>query len=110
MDRKLLIVNLKSGLCNQLNCISKSIILASITNRNVYFNNFQIDYKNLNGVIPFKNVVNISILQNIVNKLNINVLILKKVDEKIIKKAIRIEKDKNLIDISYIIDLEIQFN
>ena len=45
MDNKnILFINLTSGLCNQLNTIAKSIILAEIFKRDIYFQSFQIHY------------------------------------------------------------------
>ena len=102
MIKKLLIINLKSGLCNQLNCIVKSIILASITNRNIYFNKFQIDYKNLNNLIPFNDVIDLNKLQILSDKYKLNVQILKKIDENIINNIKNIDVKDLENDVYYI--------
>ena len=102
MNKKLLIINLKSGLCNQLVCIVKCLILASNSNRNIYFNNFQIDYKNLDELIPIEYVINLDKLQYYSDKFNLDVKILKHIDKNINDKIIKIEKGDNNQDIYFI--------
>ena len=112
MNKKLLIINLKSGLCNQLVCIVKCLILASISNRNIYFNNFQIDYKNLNNFISIDEVINIDKLQYFSDYFNLNVKIIKILDENIKNNIIKIEKgidNQNILYIRNFIEL-IQHN
>ena len=46
MNNKIFVLEPRSGLCNQLNCIAIGLILGSIYNRNIYFNGFQVDYSN----------------------------------------------------------------
>lgn len=104
MDKKLLIINLKSGLCNQLMCIVKCLILASYSNRDIYFNNFQIDYKNLNEVIPIQYVVDINNLQYICDKFKLNVKIFKSINKDIIDSIVKIENKENNQDIYFIKD------
>jgi hypothetical protein len=75
MNKKFLIVNPKNGLCNQLASISIGIILGIISNRNVIFKSFQIDYKNFENVCPFDSIIDIKHLKSIIDnkKLNINI-------------------------------------
>jgi hypothetical protein len=76
MDKKFLIINPKNGLCNQLSSISIGVILGMISNRNVIFTSFQLDYKNSDNNCNFDTIIDIIHLQNILNKLNCNVKIL----------------------------------
>jgi hypothetical protein len=81
MDNKnILIINLTSGLCNQLNTIAKSIILAEIFGRNIYFQSFQIHYNVNDNKLDFNEIINIDKLQENIKKLNLNVFIHKKLD------------------------------
>ena len=73
MNNKFLIVRPKYGLCNQLHAISKGIIFAIITRRNIYFNSFQIDYRNENNICEFHEVIDIVHLQKIVDQYNIKI-------------------------------------
>jgi hypothetical protein len=83
MDNKnILIINLTSGLCNQLNTIAKSIILAEIFGRNIYFNSFQIHYNSNDNKLDFIEIINIDKLQENINKLKLNVIIKKILDIK----------------------------
>jgi hypothetical protein len=76
MDNKnILIINLTSGLCNQLNTIAKSIILAEIFDRNIYFKSFQIHYNSNDNKLDFNEIINIDKLQENINKLKLNVKI-----------------------------------
>ena len=79
-NNNILIINLTSGLCNQLNTIAKSIILAEIFERNIYFQSFQIHYNSNDNKLNFNEIINIDKLQENINKLNLNVIIHKKLD------------------------------
>jgi len=81
MDNKnIFLINLTSGLCNQLNTIAKSIILAEIFNRNIYFQSFQIHYNSNDNKSNFSEVINIDKLQENINKLKLQVKILKELN------------------------------
>ena len=79
-NKNILIINLTSGLCNQLNTIAKSIILAEIFGRNIYFQSFQIHYNSNDNKLNFNEIINIDKLQENINKLKFNVKIHKKLD------------------------------
>lgn len=104
MTKKLLIINLKSGLCNQLMCIVKCIILASYSNRDIYFNNFQIDYKNLNELISIEYVINLDKLQELCDKFNLNLKIYKKIDKNVLSKMKLVENKESKQEIYFIKD------
>jgi hypothetical protein len=81
MDNKnILIVDLTNGLCNQLNNIAESIILAEIFGRNIYFDFFQIHYNLNDNKLDFNKIINIDKLQENINKVNLNVIIHKKLE------------------------------
>lgn len=63
MEKKYLIITPKNGLCNQLSSISIGIVLGLISNRDVIFKSFQLDYKNINNVCKFDQVIDIINLQ-----------------------------------------------
>ena len=63
MRDRYLIVRPKYGLCNQLFSISKGIIFGLISDRDVIFNSFQLDYKNDNNTCDFHDVIDIIHLQ-----------------------------------------------
>jgi hypothetical protein len=73
MNKKYLIVNPKNGLCNQLSCISIGIIFGLLTNRDVIFKSFQIDYKDFENVCSFDSIIDISHIQNILNYKRLNI-------------------------------------
>lgn len=75
MNKKYLIIRPKYGLCNQLLSISKGIIFSHITNRDLIFAGFQIDYRDENNICDFDSIIDINHLQNIVNMLNFNLKI-----------------------------------
>jgi hypothetical protein len=74
-NKKLLIIRPRCGLTNQLSCIAKGIIYAHITNRNLYIDKFQIDYRDYENFKNMNDIINIKKLQNTINKLNLNVII-----------------------------------
>lgn len=74
-NKKLLIIRPRCGLTNQLSCIAKGIIYSHITNRNLYIDNFQIDYRDYENFKNINEIINIKKLQNTINKLNLNVII-----------------------------------
>ena len=71
--KKYLIIRPKYGLCNQLSSISKGIILGEITQRDVIFIGFQIDYRNENNICNFRDIIDIEHLQVIIKEINLNV-------------------------------------
>jgi hypothetical protein len=73
MKNKYLIVTPKYGLCNQLMAISKGIILGIITNRNIIFKNFQLDYRNNENRCDFDEIIDIEYLKKILIKYNISI-------------------------------------
>ena len=78
--KKMMIIRPRSGLNNQIYCIIKGIILAHLTERDIYIDGFQKDYKNMNNLIPIDNVINIYHLQNIIYKYQLNVKIENKIN------------------------------
>ena len=77
--KKILIIRPRCGLTNQLTCIAKGIIYAHITNRDLFIDNFQIDYRDYNNFINVYDIINIEKLQKIINNLNLNVTIKKSI-------------------------------
>ena len=73
MSEKFLIVTPKYGLCNQIITISKGIIFAIITKRNIIFNSFQMDFKNEDNICNFEDVIDIDVINNILKEKNINI-------------------------------------
>lgn len=73
MKKNYLIIHPKNGLCNQLQSISKGIILGIISNRDIIFKCFQLDYKNFDNLCPFDTIIDIKNLQKKLNMKNINV-------------------------------------
>ena len=71
--KKILIIKPRYGLCNQLYCISKGIVLGIISNRDIIFNGFQLDYKNIDNICNFNKIININHLQKILDERNINI-------------------------------------
>ena len=75
MIKKILIVRPKYGLCNQLKSISKGIIFAMLTNRDIFFDKFQLDFRDENNSCDFKEIIDIKHLQKIISKINLNIKI-----------------------------------
>ena len=73
INKKFLIVRPKYGLCNQIYSISKGIIFGMITNRDIIFSKFQLDYRDENNSCSFHEIINIDNLKNILNKYNIKI-------------------------------------
>lgn len=71
--RKYLIVRPKYGLCNQLYSISKGIIYGLISNRDVIFSGFQIDYRDDNNLWEFTDIIDINDLQEKIKNLNLKI-------------------------------------
>lgn len=57
---KVFILEPKAGLCNQLYCICTGVILGLIYKRNIYFQNFHMDYKNEKNILHFHEVIDLS--------------------------------------------------
>lgn len=72
---KYLIIRPKYGLCNQLYSISKGIIYALISSRDIIFSHFQMDYRLENNTCNFEDIIDIDHLQNIINKKNLKIKI-----------------------------------
>ena len=72
MGKKFLVITPKNGLCNQLLSITKGIILGIISNRDIVFNSFQLDYKNHNNICDFDRVIDLPHLRNILSNLKID--------------------------------------
>jgi len=75
-SKKILIIRPKYGLCNQLKSISKGIIFAIISNRDIFFDKFQLDYRDENNSCDFKEIIDINHLQQIILNNNLSVKIL----------------------------------
>ena len=73
MKNKFLVITPKYGLCNQLLSISKGIILGIITNRNIIFKSFQLDYRNSDNICDFHDIIDIEYLKNIIKQNNIDI-------------------------------------
>jgi hypothetical protein len=71
-SKKFLIIRPKYGLCNQLYSISKGIVLGIISNRDIIFNGFQIDYRNIDNICNFNEIININHLQYLLDNSNLN--------------------------------------
>jgi len=71
--KKIFIVKPSSGLCNQLQTIAKTILLAKKYNRNIYFDKLQINIYN-DKFDDFNNIISIDKLNDILlNKFNFDV-------------------------------------
>jgi len=99
MKKNILIIKPRYGLCNQLSSISKGIIYGYLTNRDIIFNGFQLDYRHDDNLFDFDEVINIDDLQKTINKYNLNINISS--NRNIIGTKIYTENEK---DISHIKD------
>ena len=97
--KKFLIIRPKSGLCNQLYSISKGIILGIISNRDIIFNGFQLDYRNIENICNFNEIIDINFLQYLLDRSNLNLKVYADIDIES-KKIIT----NSTIEISYIKD------
>lgn len=70
-----MILRPRSGLNNQIYALIKGIIFAHITNRNLYIDGFQKDYRNMNNLISIDKIINIDNLQKTIyeNKLTVKI-------------------------------------
>lgn len=73
MSKKILIIKPRYGLCNQLSSISKGIIYGYLSNRDIIFNGFQLDYRHDDNLLDFHEVINIHELQKTLLKYNLNI-------------------------------------
>ena len=55
--KKILIIRPKYGLCNQLKSISKGIIFAIISKRDIFFDKFQLDFRDENNSCNFNDII-----------------------------------------------------
>jgi len=83
---KIFILEPRCGLCNQLSCISLGIILGIMYNRSIYFNGFQLDYKNEEQIIDFQKIIDIKKIKLFIQQKGFNIEILEKLDEEQIKQ------------------------
>ena len=116
MNKKIYLLEPRSGLCNQLCCISIGIVLGHKYNRDVYFNKFQIDYKNENNLVEIDKIIDINYLKKFINedlKLNIKIYEnLNNINSNEIKKIKLINnlKINEIKDIDMILKLEENIN
>jgi hypothetical protein len=80
--KKVFIVKPRNGLCNQLQTIVNSILLAEVYNRDIYFDKFEINIYN-NNLDSFDNIISIDNLNKLLLELNIDVRIIKTIDDAI---------------------------
>ena len=78
---KIFILEPRCGLCNQLSCISFGIILGIMYNRSIYFNGFQLDYKNENETIDFDKIIDIKKLKEFIQQKGFYIHILESLNE-----------------------------
>lgn len=78
---KIFILEPRCGLCNQLSCISFGIILGIMYNRSIYFNGFQLDYKNENETIDFDKIIDIKKLKEFIQQKGFHIHILESLNE-----------------------------
>ena len=78
--KKIFILEPRSGLCNQLNCIAIGVVIGAIYNRKIYFHGFQVDYSNEYDLTDFEDIIDINYINKILKEYNINTCILKKKD------------------------------
>jgi len=104
------IVSPRIGLCNQLQSIVKTVLLAKKYNRDVYIDNFQIDLDS-NRLCNINEILDIDNINNFYKEKNINVNIIKEIDQSIINeienyklKEINYEKISTLSNINSIIE------
>jgi hypothetical protein len=79
------IISPRIGLCNQIYCIVKGILLGIKYNRNIYINKFQINLYDANNLCNIKEILNIDKINNFLTNNNINIKILENIDESILK-------------------------
>jgi len=105
--KKVFIVTPRFGLCNQLYSITKGIIYSHIYKRDIYFDGFQVDYKNINNLYPIDSIINIDKINEILKEFNIDVCILKEIPKEKIQNidSNDIPDNKNLCHIDNIIDI-----
>ena len=99
MSKKILVITPRYGLCNQLSSISKGIIYAFLTNRDIIFNGFQLDYRHDDNLMEFHEVINIEELQKTIYKYNLNIIVSS--NKSIIGEKIDTQNEK---DVSHIKD------
>ena len=74
---KIFVLEPRSGLCNQLNCIAIGLVIGLIYERKIYFHKFQLDYMDMNNLIDFESIINIDHLNKILKEYKINTSIIK---------------------------------
>jgi len=81
MSNKIFILEPRSGLCNQLNCIAIGLMLGVLYERNIYFHGFQNDYSNEDIICNFDQIIDIEHLNKILKDLNLKTIILTELPE-----------------------------
>jgi hypothetical protein len=107
MKRKIFIITPRGGLCNQLITIANGIIYGHYFKRDIYFDGFQIDYRNNDKIIEISKVLNLIKLQETINMLNLSTNILLSIDN---NKYEKIENDYLSIKDLYNVIIDINFN
>ena len=97
MKRKVFILEPRSGLCNQLNCIAIGLVLGLVYDRDIYFNGFQNDYLNEEILCEFNKIIDIEHLNTLLKKLSVNFTVLRNISEDINKIHV-LKTDYDLIN------------
>jgi len=103
INKKFLVVRPKYGLCNQIYSISKGIIFGIITNRDIIFSKFQLDYRDENNLCSFHDIINIDNLIYLLNTNNIKINIYS--DDNINCKKINLFNNEKISYIKNFIEL-----
>lgn len=110
MKRKIFIITPRGGLCNQLITIANGIIYGHYFKRDIYFDGFQIDYRNKDKIIEISKVLNLIKLQETINLLNLSTNILLSIDNNTNNNYEKIENDYLSIKDLYNTIMDINFN
>ena len=97
-NKKYLIIRPKYGLCNQLTAISKGIIFGILSERDIFFSGFQLDYRDENNICEFHDIININYIQKKLIEKNIFIKIFS--DKNIIGSKIKIDTNQNISNIT----------
>jgi hypothetical protein len=105
MEKHYLLITPKNGLCNQLSSISRGIILGLISNRDIIFTSFQLDYKNTENICNFHSIIDLDYIQKKLEEKNIKIKIYSDIEIKGEKIIIDTNEDlANMKDlISYLL-------
>lgn len=94
---KIFILEPRYGLCNQLSCIALGIVLGIMYNRSIYYNGFQLDYKNEEEIIDFSKIIDVDKLKLFIHQKGFHVNILEKINIEQKKKEKNLYYQGNLI-------------